>query len=108
MQRIDPRPVPPPRVRRRLRPAALSMAARCLTALVGGYAAAAVLGTLLARLLPIARVEATAAGLILSFLVYPAVGLWCFVEPRLARVALLVWGIALPGAALLWWLGVRP
>ncbi|MEH3101474.1 hypothetical protein [Sphingomonas adhaesiva] len=108
MQRIDPRPVPPPRVRRRVRPAALAMAARCLTALVGGYAAAAVLASLVARWLPVARVEATVAGLILSFLVYPAIGLWCFVEPRLGRVAALVWGIALPGAALLWWIGTRP
>ncbi|MDQ0251886.1 hypothetical protein J2W22_003974 [Sphingomonas kyeonggiensis] len=85
-----------------------SMAGRCLTALVGGYAAAAGLATLLARLLPVARVEATAWGMILSFLFYAAFGLWAFHEPRLARVAGVIWGIAIVtgGAALL--LGVRP
>ena len=106
MQRVDPRPTAPP-PRRRLRPAALAMAARCATALLGGYAAAAVLATLLARLLPIARAEATLWGLILSFLFYAAIGLWCFVEPRLWRAAALTWGMALAGAALLWWLGGR-
>ncbi|MEH3048646.1 iron transporter [Sphingomonas adhaesiva] len=106
MQRIDPRSPGRP-LARRVRPAALAMAARCATALVGGYAAAAVLATLLARLLPIARVEATLWGMILSFLFYAVIALWCFVEPRLWRAAALVWGVALPGALLLWWLGVR-
>ena len=107
MQRIEPRPTPPPRAARRVRPAALAMAARCATALVGGYAAAAVLATLLARLLPIARVEATLWGMLLSFLFYALIALWCFVEPRLWRAAAWVWGVAIAGAALLWWLGVR-
>lgn len=104
MQRIEPRPAPP---RRRVRPAALAMAARCVTALVGGYAAAAALATLLARLLPIARAEATAWGMILSFLAYAVIALWCFVEPRLSRVAMLVWGVALLCGGIAWWLGVR-
>jgi hypothetical protein len=81
---------------------------RCVTALVGGYGAAAVLATLLARLLPGDRAEATTWGLILSFLLYAAIGLWCFHERRLGRIVMVTWGIALAGAALLWWLGVRP
>ncbi len=84
------------------------MAARCLTALIGGYAAAAGVATLSARLLPIARAEATGWAMILSVLLYAVIGLWCFHEARLWRVAAIVWGMALLsiGAAVL--LGVRP
>ncbi|MGC5798444.1 hypothetical protein [Sphingomonas sp. NFX23] len=84
------------------------MAFRSLTALVGGYAAAAVLATLIARLLPIARVEATSWGMILSFPIYAGIALWCFHEHRLSRVAAAVWGVAISGGGLLWLLGVRP
>ncbi len=93
---------------RRLRPIVVAIAARAVTALFGGYALAAAAATLAARLLPIDRAEATAWSMTLSFLVFVAAGLWCFHEPRLARVALLVWGgaILFGGAAYL--LGVRP
>ncbi|MFS2108583.1 iron transporter [Sphingomonas sp. Sphisp140] len=84
------------------------MAGRCLTALVGGYAAAAGLATLLARLLPVARVEATGWGMILSFLFYGAFGLWAFHEPRLARVAGVIWGTAVIAGGAAFLLGVRP
>jgi hypothetical protein len=93
---------------RKVRPLVWSMAFRSVTALVGGYAAAAVLATLLARLLPIARIEATSWGMILSFLIYASIGLWCFHERRLVRVAAAVWGTAIVGGGLLWLLGVRP
>lgn len=87
---------------------AWSLAARCLTALLGGYAAASGAAALIARLAPITRVEATAWALIVSFLIYAGLALWAFAEPRLARVATVVWGAALAsiGAALV--LGVRP
>jgi cytochrome bd-type quinol oxidase subunit 2 len=91
-----------------LRPAALAMAARVVTALVGGYAAAAALATLAARLLPIDRAEATGWAMILSFLVYAGLALWCFHERRLARAALAVWGSALAAGGALYLLGVRP
>ncbi|MBY8825237.1 hypothetical protein [Sphingomonas colocasiae] len=84
------------------------MAARASTALVGGYAAASGLAALLARLLPVARVEATGWALILSFLFYAVIGLWCFHEPRLSRVAGLVWGLAAFSIAAAMLLGVRP
>lgn len=84
------------------------MAVRCLTALVGGYAAAAGLATLLARLLPAARVEATAWGMILSFLLYAGFGLWAFHEPRLVRVAGVIWGTAIVAGGVALALGVRP
>ncbi|WP_051132633.1 hypothetical protein [Sphingobium bisphenolivorans] len=79
------------------------MTGRCLTALVGGYAAAAGAASLVARLLPIARAEATVWGMILSFLIFASLGLWAFHEPRLSRVAALVWGVAIlcGGACLL-------
>lgn len=86
---------------------ALAMTARCLTALLGGYAAASGLASLLARLLPITRVEATAWGMILSFLLYALLALWTFHEPRLLRVAAVIWGNALASIALLWLMGPR-
>ena len=91
-----------------VRPVVWTVALRSTTALVGGYAAAAALATLLARLLPIARVEATSWGMILSFAIYAGIALWCFHEHRVLRVAALVWGIALVGGGLLWLLGLRP
>lgn len=99
------RPVP---AKRKLRPAAVAMTARCVTALVGGYVAAAVLATLMARILPIDRAEATSWGMTLSFLIYAGLGLWSFHEPRLGRVAAAVWGSAAIGGLALWLLGVRP
>ena len=84
------------------------MPTRCLTALVGGYAAAAGTASLLARLLPIARVEATAWGMLLSFPIFAGVGLWAFHEQRLLRVAAIVWGSALLSAGTVLLLGPRP
>lgn len=105
------RPTPASRggtARRRLRPSALAMVARSVSALVGGYAAAAGVATIAARLLPVARVEATIWGMILSFLLYAVLGLWAFHEPRLGRVAAILWGMAILSGGLAWTLGVRP
>jgi hypothetical protein len=93
---------------RKVRPLAWRMALRSVTALVGGYVAAAVLATLIARLLPIACVEATSWGMILSFPIYASIALWCFHEHRLLRVTAAVWGVSTFGGGLLWLLGVRP
>lgn len=84
------------------------MAARCVTALVGGYAAAAGIASLGARLLPITRVEATLWGMILSFLIFASLGLWAFHERRLMKVALVIWGGALLSAGIAIAMGVRP
>lgn len=96
-----------PRRRVLIRPAAIAMVVRCLTALLGGYAATAALMSLVARLLPLPRTEATAWGMISGFLVYAVIGLWCFHEPRLARVAALVWGTALLAGGAVWLIGTR-
>ena len=97
-----------PRRRVLIRPAAPAMLARCTTALLGGYAATAALVSLVSRLLPLPRAEATVWGMITSFLVYAVIGLWCFHEPRLARAAAAVWGGAIVAGIALWLLGVRP
>ena len=83
------------------------MVARCITALVGGYAAAAGLASLAARLLPIKAVEATAWSMILSFLLFAALGLWAFHEHRLGRIALVIWGSALVSAGIVLLIGPR-
>lgn len=83
------------------------VSARCVTALVGGYGAAAGLASLLARLIPVTPVEATAWGMTVSFLLYALLGLWAFHEPRLSRVAVTLWGGAALCAGLLLLLGPR-
>ena len=83
------------------------MTARALTALLGGYLAAAGLATLLARALPGSRVEASAWGMTLSFLVFATLALWTFHERRLWVVAAGVWGVGLASVALVFALGVR-
>lgn len=86
----------------------IAMTARCLTALVGGYAAASAVASLLARILPASRSEATAWGMILSFLIYALLALWAFHERRLHRVAAIIWGCAILSVGLLWLMGPRP
>ncbi|WP_208866927.1 hypothetical protein [Caulobacter radicis] len=88
-------------------PGVARMTARAVTALFGGYAAAAALASLLARLLPIAPAEASAWGMILSFLVFAGLALWAFHERRLALVATVLWGSALVAGAAVVLLGAR-
>lgn len=81
------------------------MAARTLTAIVGGYAAAAGSVSLIARIAPIDRAEVTIWAMTLSFLVYAGLILWAFHETRLARVLGVIWGLAFGSAGCLWLLG---
>jgi hypothetical protein len=81
------------------------MAARTFTAIVGGYVAAAACVSLLARIAPVDRAEATIWAMTLSFLVYAGLLLWAFLETRLARVAVTIWGLAFGSAGCLWLLG---
>ncbi|KQN93741.1 hypothetical protein ASE95_02095 [Sphingomonas sp. Leaf231] len=106
MQRIEPAREPT-RPARRIRRGAVAMLLRCFTALLGGYALTAAVATLVARLLPIERVEATVWAMVPSFLLYAVVALWCFHEPRALRAATWVWGSALVVGLTLWLLGVR-
>jgi hypothetical protein len=107
MQRVE-RPFKPARPARHVRHAAMAMAGRCVTALLGGYALTAAMATLVARLLPIARAEATVWAMVPAFFLYAIVALWCFHEPRTWRVTAWVWGGALVAGGAVWLLGVRP
>lgn len=81
------------------------MAVRTLTAIAGGYAAAAGSVSLIARIAPVDRAEATIWAMALSFLVYAVLILWAFHESRLTRVAGVIWGLALGSIGCLWMLG---
>lgn len=89
-------------------PGAARMTARGFTALVGSYAAAAALSALLARLLPGPPAEASAWGMIVSFLLFAGLGLWAFHERRLAIAAVVLWGAALLAGGAVMLLGMRP
>jgi hypothetical protein len=89
-----PRPANPDRLR-------VAAAARAMTAIIGGYALAGALSGLLARFLPIAKADASTWGLVIAFPLYAALLLWAYAERRLARVALVLWGGAAAGAAIL-------
>lgn len=84
------------------------VSARGFTALFGGYAASAALASLLARLLPGSAAEASAWGMILSFPLFAALGLWAFHERRLVSVLAVLWGSALLASAAVMLLGGRP
>lgn len=82
------------------------MATRTLAAVVGGYAATALITALLARHLPMARAEATMTATLASFGIYAAVLMTAFAVRRTAT-ALVGLGatVALLGAAL--WLSFQ-
>ncbi|MET0365311.1 MAG: iron transporter [Sphingobium sp.] len=78
-----------------------------MTAIAGGYAAAAGVAAFFARTLPVSRAEATGWAMILSFLLYACLMLWSFHEARLSRVVATIWGIAVLSAGVVWMLGPR-
>ena len=78
---------------------------RAITAIVGGYAAAAGSVSLVARIAPIDRAEATIWAMTLSFLIFAGLILWAFHEPRIKRVIAIIWGLAFISIGSLWVLG---
>lgn len=74
-------------------------------AIVGGYAVAALACIVLARTLPLERIDASTIATILSFAVYAAVAVWSFAARDLSRAVLGV--VAAAGLLLLaaWGLG---
>ena len=75
----------------------LGVASRALAAIGGGYVVAALAAAVLSLWLPIARVEATLAGTLASFVVYVCAVMWVFA----ARSAWRAWlGLAVPAAVL--------
>jgi len=72
----------------------LSVAARAIAAIFGGYALASLVSALLALTLPHPREEAILAGNLLALVVYPVVAVWVF----LAKSARRAWmGLLVPG-----------
>ena len=70
---------------------------RAIAAILGGYAVGALVSVACAVLLPMARSEAVATGMLLSFLAYAGVVIWVFA----ARNAWRAWaGVVLPGVLL--------
>lgn len=63
---------------------------RILLAILGGYAFTYAFTAALARLLPLARVDALVTASLLSFVVYLIFVLWAFAAASLRRVALVV------------------
>lgn len=78
------------------------VAARLIVGLAGGYALTAWAAMLLARLLPMSRLEATETAILLSFLIYAGLLMTVFAVRRLSvlLIGLTVAGLAL--AASVW------
>jgi hypothetical protein len=75
---------------------------RVCAALFGGYAAAAALSALLARLLPLSRASATTTALLLTALLYLGAILWAFAAKSPSRAWTVLGAIALAAGALTW------
>jgi uncharacterized membrane protein YjjP (DUF1212 family) len=77
--------------------ARLSIAARAVAALLGGYALASLVSALSAVIFPLPREEAILAGNFLALLAYPASAVWSFLAASAGRawIGLLVPGIAM-------------
>lgn len=76
--------------------------ARTLAAILGGYAVAYAFTAALARVLPLAKVDALITASLLSFVIYTLAILWAFA----ARDGWRAWagmGVALPLAAIGFW-----
>ena len=87
----------------------LDVAARIGAAALGGYALAVAAGVLFACLLGTPRADATLAGTLIGFVVYPAGVLWAFARRSVLRIwvellastvllALAAWAVGLPPA----------
>ncbi len=58
------------------------IAARCMAAIVGGYAISALATALLARVLPTSRIEAAIGPATFSFVIYATIACWAFAARR--------------------------
>lgn len=75
----------------------LAVASRIVAASLGGYALASLFSVFVAWTLPMARAEAVTSSMMLAFVVYLVVVLWCFA----CRSAWRAWaGILIPGLLL--------
>lgn len=79
---------------------ALDVTGRATAAVFGGYALAALVAAC-ARWLPMARVEAVVAGMLVSFAVYAAVAIFAFASRSAARAWIGLAAIGVPLAVAL-------
>ena len=75
---------------------------RICAALFGGYAAAAALSVLLARLLPLSKPNTTTAAIMATALLYLGAMLWAFAARSPSRAWAVLVAVALAASALSW------
>lgn len=75
----------------------LNTGLRCLLAVFGGYGLSALAAATLALALPLARVDAVMAGVMLAFVIYLLAAVWAFAAATLLRAFA---GLLLPATAL--------
>ncbi|WP_369925710.1 DUF3649 domain-containing protein [Xanthomonas sp. NCPPB 2632] len=80
---------------------ALDVTGRATAAVFGGYALAALVAAACARWLPVARVEAVVAGMLVSFAVYALVAIFAFASRSAARAWIGMAAIGVPLAVAL-------
>lgn len=68
---------------------------RLLLAVLGGLAASRLCGAMLAFCLPMAKPDATALAILLTFVLFSAAGIWAFAASTIWRAVL---GLAIPAA----------
>ncbi|SEO83694.1 DUF3649 domain-containing protein [Aquisalimonas asiatica] len=90
------------RLRRVWSSPALGVTSRVIAAIVGGFALANLGAILLAALLPMARGEAVATGVLSSFAIYTAAVIWVFAARSAARAWLGLLGTAGACALIAW------
>lgn len=71
------------------------VAARALAAAAMGYVIAALAASLIARVLPGPVTEGVMAGMVLSFAIYAAVGIWSFAVPNSVKLWIYLAGVTL-------------
>lgn len=84
---------------------ALNVALRTTMAILGGYAVAALAAAALAVGLPLPRVEAVVAAVMLSFIIYAVAVIWVFAAATLLRA---LTGLVLTAFAFAVWLRLAP
>lgn len=94
---VRPKGKPPLSWRRRV-----DVALRTLAGLVMGYVVAGLSAAVLARVLPMPKIEATTTGMLASFAVYGGIAVWAFGDPKTWRVWAGLLGASLLLAGVLW------
>lgn len=82
-----------------------NIAARTLAGTIGAYAVAALFGVVLARTLPMERLDAVIPATLLAFLVAPAVTIWAFLARGPWRACAGVVALASLFGAIAWFAG---